>query len=311
MSGLVTIPKWAESIAVRRRGDRLFVQGHRRIPTQAIRASEKNSSTDILAPLNVHIFQNGNYVEDRATSLHMLFTLSDDLDSLLRFVAKFGPVWGQVVNLRVKRDGTEDITVAQSVRKLRQIQRQMTFAADAVAKLKNFDTLTDDAWEVLFLEAVFLSGMCLRSDATIKVRPGKDFRVRLSKTGPVLSSALPRKMPELGAEFVKAYAHHVICRLLNKFPPIVTFFDDYLVRELPLNAPEGVLPTLYFLLRRDYLAEARSIANCANCNRLFQVIRKDQHCCSPKCSHQFRNRKHWRTRGKRRRQERMELIHNA
>src|SRR5690349_9426187 len=98
MSALVTIPMWAESITVRRRGDHLFVRGHRRIPTQAIRASEK--STDILAPVNVHIFQDGNYVEDRATNLHMLFTLSDDLDSLLRFVAKFGPVWGRVVNLR-------------------------------------------------------------------------------------------------------------------------------------------------------------------------------------------------------------------
>jgi hypothetical protein len=307
MAPRVTVPRWAEQITVQRQKETLIVKGIRRHPDQVVLISDRAARKDLLQPLPLEILEDGKPVERETVKPHLLFSWAVHPDSMASFVKTFGPVWGQVEEVRPQSDGTDKIIVRQSLRTLKQLQRQVMIATDMVAKVKNVDTLNADDWELLASETMSLNTAGPKG-ATVQARFRKSFEYRLSKTGPVLASPLRKGgVSTAGLDMVRLLANWELCSLLNKYPPVVSFFDQYHVRELPINSAEGILPTLYFLLRQDYLAEGRSIRNCASCGRLFTATRKNLRCCSPNCSHRNRNRKYWCEKGNQKRKERLEV----
>lgn len=92
--------------------------------------------------------------------------------------------------------------------------------------------------------------------------------------------------------------HETICKLLNSFAPLVYLWDA------PVEAPHpdvstGIRPVLYYVLRREYLAE-RGIGICRNvdCRDVFEIERSGQEFCNDDCSRLQRQREYWATRGK-------------
>ena len=75
--------------------------------------------------------------------------------------------------------------------------------------------------------------------------------------------------------------------------------------ELPQHEPAGVLPALYFMLRRDYLNDyGLQICAFTECRKFFAVERYGQRFCSAECSQLQRQREYWERRGKKLRRKR-------
>jgi hypothetical protein len=93
----------------------------------------------------------------------------------------------------------------------------------------------------------------------------------------------------------------VICELLNSFRSII--YPNPV--EMHGDIRYGIRPLLYSVLRRQMLFP-RDFANCANtrCRNFFDIERAGQKFCSPECSQQERQRKYWREKGKKLRQNR-------
>lgn len=103
-----------------------------------------------------------------------------------------------------------------------------------------------------------------------------------------------------------AAAHDIICQLVNAY-----FLRVYLWGDAPVEAPDtdlagGIRPILYYILRREYLRETRSVGICRNtdCRQLFEVERSGQEYCGDHCSRLQRQREYWERNGKRLRAKR-------
>jgi len=101
------------------------------------------------------------------------------------------------------------------------------------------------------------------------------------------------------------WAKSALCDLLNAFPPILSLSGGLPSETPPMPLLFGVRPALYFLLRRDYLAQGR-IAICANarCGKAFATQRLGQRYCDLDCSQRQRARVYWGRSGKQKRAER-------
>lgn len=292
MSTTYSLPIWAPKISVRETHGALFVTGERRRPDHLVRPAFVTSDVkEAQAPVN------------NEPDLLLRFASAFQKADLLNFVSQVGPVWGRVVRHKIGRNGTETVVVKQSWRELERLRDQFLVMTHIISKLKRSSELTDDDFERLFLEWSALSSLSRRRNGRIKVRLGQGITMALSERGPVFSSSLSSDRAEATREFTLCLAHWEICRLLNQHAPLVTYFDGREVREVPANRREGILSALYYMLRRVYLGSGSMIAACAKCNTIFKVMRKDQTCCSRRCSHQHRNLKDYYKRGKHRRKE--------
>jgi hypothetical protein len=84
-------------------------------------------------------------------------------------------------------------------------------------------------------------------------------------------------------------AHGVLCDLFNRFPlQMYPCIDGGI--ELPPYERAGMLPVLYFLLRRDYRDQHHLIKICKVCGCAFKAERGDSEFCSRKCYKRYNDR---------------------
>jgi len=83
--------------------------------------------------------------------------------------------------------------------------------------------------------------------------------------------------------------HGMICELFNRFPLRMFPCPDGAI-ELPSYDREGILPILYFLLRRDYRDRHYLIKVCKVCAATFKPERGDSDCCDRKCYKRYNDR---------------------
>jgi hypothetical protein len=93
------------------------------------------------------------------------------------------------------------------------------------------------------------------------------------------------------------YGHHAFCQLLNNFPPALVPALGRQPIELPKIKREGIIDSLYYKLRLDYLAQ-RQLGVCLNCNGHFPIMRRGARACSEACARALRNRKYWKAHSK-------------
>lgn len=95
-------------------------------------------------------------------------------------------------------------------------------------------------------------------------------------------------------------AHLVICELINAFNPRVYLWGDTPVEAPGFDLTGGIRPVLYYILRRQYLLESRSIRICRNrdCRQLFEIERQGEEFCRDECSRHQRQREYYHKRGK-------------
>jgi hypothetical protein len=300
------IPIWAEKIEVERRSRfHLVVRGRGRnsypiIPLKsevAIQALSRNQKQPI----------------------HLQFANARSEDELLNFVAKHGPVHGRLESKRRlnkeqnEKPAKEDLVVREDLNNL--IREQRLFRAAVlllkelrgkrqdravirrlVSQIREFspaETISDKrskakaGFLVLGLamaEPTFLGGTKkdefwqeraklerLRYDSIL---PG----AKLTKEG----LEKQRKKATATQHHALVAAHGVLCGLFNRFPLRMFPCADGAV-ELPSYDREGILPILYFLLRRDYGDRHYLIKVCKVCASTFKPERGDSDFCDRKC----------------------------
>ena len=301
MTEKLTVPAWAERITVEQLPKKLFARGEGRVSNLVVSVTElRSKSQDLLAQYVPTL----EWSKKRgALPPHLQFATAVRLKEQIDFVRRFGPVWGTV------RQKGVPILVEQRLERLEEEQRVFALAARLLVELrKNKAAVPGRLLELvvgLHIENRFLSvlfeagyedmlGVAIKRAGVPKVQIFGDPNMPLTRHDHLLTEQLSLHL-----------AHWTLCELLNRFPPFLLFVFGQRA-ELPRHRPEGILPMLYYMLRRDYLAEEKRVTICDNssCGTLFAVERTNQRFCSARCSKLQRGRRYWYERGKERRRER-------
>jgi hypothetical protein len=302
MRDTITVPAWADEIALTRKRSGLLVCGTGRVPDLAAFVTDRNGLSKSALARYVPAITVGD--KRRGRPPHIEFALATRRAAQIKFVAKFGPVWGVV------RQVEPTILVEQDITALETEQATFQTATELVGHLQAANR------DIRRIVLSFLE-LAVQNRIGLPEEPGHRamFQSFIERTGTQGSRVLsePKWESEEGLlpwdhsldPFYEQYAHWTLCRLFNRFPPTLIFFDGR-PAELPPHRPEGILPVLYFMLRSDYLATDKRIGSCANveCRKLFAIERAEQRFCSARCSALQRGRDYWRRTGKKRRRER-------
>jgi hypothetical protein len=237
---------------------------------------------------------------------HIRFANADTDEKLIEFVRSSGPVNGlEVLHQKASRANYRKITVAESLRRLR---RERALFAAAVRLAIEFEKGREN-------DPVPISNAL--GDVTLaSVQPGAEGeevyalrewnqRKYIAELQQIAKEAgwqggieQDRFFRELKSSAIRDWGSRVLCKLLSDFPPVLMAMKQGIV-EVPFWNPKGILSALYFMLRRDILAE-HAINLCArrDCGQFFKVERHGQRFCSTECSQLQRQREYWERRGK-------------
>jgi len=264
-------PVWAQQIEVERQAETLLVTGWGRIP-DPIDAREiepvQISRLDIFQRFHRYVLRHLGETQKSDAGVYQFADAHDD-EKLIAFVKEFGPVWGEVRSTKYEENGTFTLTVAQSMRRLRNEQREFAATAKLLQQV-NRNSQADSA---------------IMTDVMIDIHLPAYRRIMidnfLSTDGPI----------EKKTGSVLPWAHRALCMVLNNYPPkLVPFNGD--VIELPDTGDEGIRNAIYYQLRRDYLAQ-RTIGTCLNCGGHFSVYKRGTRGCSESCRRALRNQRYW------------------
>jgi hypothetical protein len=307
------IPAWAEKIEVQRRTpNRLDVRGTGRssfpiIPLKsemAIQALSRNPKQRV----------------------HLEFANACSIEKLLNFVGKYGPIQGRLESkkrlrnednetpskeyLVVRQDQDDLIREQQLFRvavlllsELRGNRSDRVRIRNLVSQIRQLSPVNTISEKKSKARAAFLVLGLAMAEPTSLEGPKKDAywqqRAKLEKLRH--DSILPgTKLTKEGverqrtkAEALKHHAidvgHRVLCDLFNRFPLRMFSCPEGAI-ELPSYDREGILPILYFLLRRDYRDRHYLIKACKVCAATFKPERGDSDCCGRKCYKQYNDR---------------------
>ena len=309
MPDQVVVPAWAETINVRRRRNSLIVVGRRRYDQPTGYASRLTPSPKGLFRSSGPVIWERRF--DDAIPPHLEFVRATSTSKQEEFVRKYGPVNGtlrRVVKDKEREEITAEIRAEQQLETLQTEQARFSLLSHLVSELKqtklNYSRLGSLIMD-LEAETPFEIGQTGGEAAMLT----SEFAERsVKKTFETLLEDGDLDQPKIEGLFILQSAHLAIAKWLNKYPPYVTFFAGQ-PAELPLHQPQGILPALYFLLRRDYLSSRRCLAECAleDCGIVFPVTRSGQRFCCPEHSRLQRGRDYWRRRGNKRRLQRKKL----
>jgi hypothetical protein len=278
-----TVPAWAEKIEVERRGSSTLI----------VRGTGRSSYTVILTTNEVPIQA---LSRDRKRPIHLQFADSCTYDELVNFVRTHGPIWGVVQRKARGKDQKEYLIVRQDLPRLLSEQKLFRAAVhllielqDRSQNLEKIRSLISQISQVYPRETA--------SDKRVKIR------TTMVSMALLLADNLPGQGPRrtndavrqqrIRSEAVRYNAvsagHGALCELFNRFPPKLFPCSDGSI-ELPSYDREGILPILYFLLRKDYRDRHHLIKLCKECDTTFKAERGDSDFCKRTCYKKYNDR---------------------
>jgi hypothetical protein len=308
------IPVWAEKIEVERRSrSRLVVRG-------------KGRNSYPIIPLKSEVAIQ-SLSRNPKQPMHLQFANARTVDELLNFVAKHGPVHGRLEskkrlnNERNEKPAKEDLVVREDLNTLIREQRLFRAAVLLLRELRGkrkdrvvIRKLVSQIGQFFPAETIsnkrskgrahFLAlALAMAEPTSIGVTKKKDplRRQRTELESLRYHSILPwEKSTKEGLEKQRNKAavlqhhsvvggHGVLCDLFNLFPLRMFPCADGAI-ELPSYDREGILPILYFLLRRDYRDRHYLIKMCKECGATFKPERGDSEFCDRKCYKRYNDR---------------------
>lgn len=265
-----------------------------------------NAPEDLLAQ---YLHLSGSVGEKRFGTRppHIQFSNAKTDDELIDFVRQYGPVAAHRVEIK-ETDGLiiQSLEAVQSIRGLR---REQQIFAGLVKFLVAFRQEPPDTAAILSSLVLIMES---QEQPETKIRWTNSLRAtvprrRLSDNRAFRDGLrrMPKEEEELEPKVLKLFGRIVFCELLNMYPPMLSPFVTHAV-ELPPHEPAGILPALYFMLRRDYLNEyGLQICAFTECRKFFAIERYGQRFCSADCSRLQRQREYWMRRGAEQRERRV------
>jgi hypothetical protein len=290
--------RWASNITVQHKGEALLVRGRQAVSSDVEDIVLAYSHfVPVLKPLPG---------EPRGGSLppHVQFANAMTDDDLIAFVRKYGPVNGNVSGPGPLSKDRSVIDVVENLQRLRKERNIIARAFGVLAALRDNDDihiatgLADlmHTWSQQAPSGTVELGEKFILDVLLRARTD-GFRDNASDLEAFLGYLRGRQAQEYGWYFLSV--------MLNYFPPLIVPTAGGLV-EMPHPEKSGILPVLFFMLRRDCLL-GHEIRMCAqrDCGRWFKVERGGQRFCSEECSQHQRQREYWARRGKKMRRLRV------
>ena len=246
------------------------------IDTQKI-APEDISRLDILQQFRRYALRNlGKEQENENAGVYQFADAIDD-EKLIDFCVAFGPIAGKVRKKFFHGPTTYMLTVAQSMKGLRDSQKKFAAAVELLQQI-NRNGRPDRA------------SMLKAMQASQMYHPNIPSDIRSFIEDPASLAGID--IPELKkAAFLLPLAKLTLCAILNEFPPQLVPVVGGVV-ELPRTRDEGIGDALYYPVRLDYIAE-REIGTCLFCNGHFSVRKKGTLACSKSCRRALRNQRYW------------------
>ena len=268
----VITPVWAQQIEVKRQGNTLFITGWGRIPDPVDALGlrpEQVSKLDIFQRFHNYVLR--NLSEKQATEDAGVYQFADATtdEKLIAFVEEFGPVWGKVRSSKYEENGTTTLTVAQSMQRLRDEQKEFAAVAKILQQVNRNSQADSEIIAAQMDEVPFLVGYALALSGNLQFPDGPT----------------DEETPTL------FWANRALCMVLNGYPSKLVPYKRE-VFEMPDMSEEGIRSAIYWQLRRDYLAQ-RAIGNCLNCDGHFPIYKRGARACSESCRRALRNQKYW------------------
>ena len=309
---IMTIPRWAEHISVELDGDTLVLDGDGRF-AQPVPSKKLAPEQDFLRQYT-EFAKLSSGKRARTKPPHIQFANCKSDRELIEFVRHFGPV--QATRMISSPSGSR-ILAYQSVAGLRRDRQIFSGAAGLVAELGRPHLPKSDQCAqslIHIIQAALLPGPGLEIHKTPDFSQNAWYGHQILQFGNWLyqKEGWTRRKDLDWAAFqavtskkLQEYGRIVLCILFNSFPPRLVPTADRL-QELPAYDVTSILPTLYFMLRQDYLHD-KGIATCSRtgCGAFFAVERYGQRFCSADCSQLQRQRDYWQQKGSVRRKERI------
>lgn len=307
------IPVWARRIEVQTRTQQLRVMGRQR-------------STSVPITVKSEVLIEFLSRKDGNKPVHLQFANARSDGSLIEFVKKYGPVWGKVESKhpsfegKHRKTGYEDLAVKQAFDALRREQQLFRLAVRLLRELhpkrQNRSTIMAIAGQIgdfyptktieekkkkarlpfLRLGFVMAEPSIMSPSKEQKDWPQRLTLERLRYDSVLEGSKRTREGRErrgsqeasLNYHAVSA-AHGILCDLFNRFPLQMRPCAEGAI-ELPSYEREGILPVLYFLLRRDYRDRHYLIKMCKECGSAFKPERGDPDLCKRECYKRYNDR---------------------
>lgn len=322
---------WARDIRVIATDNELLVSGIEIVSDEDIR-----NAPDLLRAYRHAISRYGGAKRQGKNAPHIQFANANDFQELSAFVGHYGPVSvSEFSKTECKKksigpfefDLTETVTVAHQ--SLRELERECLAYRSALmlvselhrGKLADVMRIRDCVSSI----ANIVSDWPTQCERERRLRakglgfigsPNWNFtkenvdqvnywtwQANRERSGDRLKDALMFRDPVTSG-------HHVVCELLNAFPPLVYSWGEFPVEAPHWDIAAGIRPLLYYLLRREYLGNS-GIAICRNsdCRKVFEIERAGQEFCDQDCSRLQRQREYWASRGKKLRLLKTKLEH--
>lgn len=271
---------------VRRDADKLYVLGQR--SSAGIRSRPGGPSHDLLRA----------YRDFGSEVPHVQFANARTDEDLITFVQRHGPVngsWQAPGPLARRKDSP--LEVIEDLQRLR--RERMVFASALQTLCGLRDAADKDVANGLgdFVCACSQPGPA--EGARLEIDWIMDLLLRAQGDG-LKGGALKLEgfLRQLRGVPLREYGWYLLSVMLRAFPPEVVPVEGGLI-ELPKQDNAGILPSLFFMLRRDCL-DGQEIKICCqrDCRKFFRESRAGQRFCSAECSQLQRQRDYWQRKGK-------------
>jgi hypothetical protein len=225
---------------------------------------------------------------------HVRFANADDDEGLMAFLGDFGPVAVPFDLEHLRLEKASELRAREPLEALRREQRVFRALAEIIA--------------VLSLKRP--AAKAIESIASNVDTVATEWRNEPSESA--TREELHKWRTVMQYEFRDwtpiHFGHFTVAAALNRFPKRIQASRSqngrWITEELPEVDTTGIRPTLYSMLRDDYLS--RSIARCPErgCGQFFRITHKGKSYCSAQCARRFSSRRWWMKKGGRQRRER-------
>jgi hypothetical protein len=330
---------WAKDISVEVCGDELEVTG-----TVVLLEEEALAAPDLFREYRGAVSRYGGKKRQGKNSPHIQFANAGSDEELIEFVQRFGPVI--ISSLRKEERSIPDVTdVIGALHSDYSVDRTILVARQVFADLRSEQrvyraalSLVSELQRTMHVDTDRIGENVSEIAANISKWPEQWERERkLGADGFGFGTEPAWLFRQPNLERFKQYryyatraktddpmikalvmdpitaGHYSICELVNAFSSHL-----YPWGKTPIEAPHwdltsGIRPVLYYVLKREYLLNARGIGICRNtdCRQLFEIERFGQEFCGEECSRLQRQRAYWKKRGKSLRKRRTKTRNSA
>ncbi len=306
---------WADQIEISNSAEALSICGQKLFPP-----SRSSKHRDLVSGCAYAI--SGARVPQANKAAHFAFANCSTEEAFTEFVLRYGPVLAEATSVKAKATRYDqkcfrtELSACQRWDVLQREQRTLAAALQLFEQIRSdrpvHNAVFCAARSIVLGTSYWVDAYNREVETRRPLRsrdsPSWIWSVKHQQRAQLLANAISPLASKDSRSRANSQAHDLLCHVLDAFPVRLTRYCGAPVEMPGEDVSFGVFPAFYFLLRWDYLWDAK-VARCAweGCKRWFRVGSHDSRCCSDEHSLKHRQWVYYHEgRGKQMRQRRRE-----